>query len=104
LESLVRSNIEQRHREAERAEVIVEKEVHEFRGLIQGVTLGPAITRLRERMREIALEELAHHRSQLGFLSGEQELALEELLLSTMNKAAHPIIAQMRRDAMEVKL
>ena len=104
LESLVRSNIEQRHREAERAEVIVEKEVHEFRGLIQGVTLGPAITRLRERMREIALEELAHHRSQLGFLSGEQELALEELLLSTMKKAAHPIIAQMRRDAMEVKL
>jgi glutamyl-tRNA reductase len=104
LESLVLSNIDQRRREAERAEVIVEKEVQEFRQMLQGLTLGPAITRLRERMSEIALEELARHRSQLGLLSSEQELALRELLLSTMKKVAHPIITQMRRDAVEVKL
>jgi glutamyl-tRNA reductase len=104
LESLVLSNIEQRQREAERAEVIVDKEMQEFRQMLHGLTLGPAITRLRERMLEIALEELARHRSQLGLLSSEQELALEELLLSTMKKVAHPIITQMRRDALEVKL
>jgi glutamyl-tRNA reductase len=68
------------------------------------LTLGPAITRLRERMSEIALEELARHRGKLGLLSSEQELALEDLLLSTMKKVAHPIITQMRRDAVEVKL
>jgi glutamyl-tRNA reductase len=72
--------------------------------MLQGLTLGPAITRLRERMSEIALEELAPHRSQLGLLSSEQELALRELLLSTMKKVAHPIITQMRRGAVEVKL
>jgi len=104
LESLVLSNIDQRRREAERAEVIVEKEVQEFRRILQGLTLGPAITRLRERMSEIALEELARNRSQLGLLSNEQEVALQELLLSTMKKVAHPIITQMRRDAVEVKL
>jgi glutamyl-tRNA reductase len=104
LESLVLSNIEQRRREAQRAEVIVDKEVQEFRQMLEGLTLGPAITRLRKRMREIALEELERHRGQLGLLSSEQELALEELLLSTMKKVAHPIITQMRRDALEVKL
>ncbi|HSB28096.1 MAG TPA: glutamyl-tRNA reductase [Pyrinomonadaceae bacterium] len=104
LESLVMSNIEQRRREAQRAEVIVDQEVRDFRQVLQGLTVGPAITRLTERMREIALEELARHRGQLGILSSEQENALEELLLSTMKKVAHPIITQMRRDALEVKL
>ena len=104
LESLVLSNLEQRQREAKRAEVIVEKEVHEFREVLQNLTLGPAITKLRERMRQIALEELARHRGQLGLLSSEQEVALQELLLSTMKKVAHPIITQMRRDALEVEL
>ena len=55
-------------------------------------------------MHEIALEELARHRSRLGLLSTEQESALQELLISTMKKLAHPIITQMRRDALEVKL
>ena len=104
LESLVLSNIDQRRREAERAEVIVDKEVRAFRQMLQGLTLGPAITKLRERMHEIALEELARHRSGLGLLSNEQESALQELLLSTMKKVAHPIITQMRRDALVVKL
>jgi glutamyl-tRNA reductase len=104
LESLVLSNIDQRRREAERAEVIVDKEVQAFHQMLKGLTLGPAITKLRERMHEIALEELAKHRSRLGLLSNEQESALQELLLSTMKKVAHPIITQMRRDALEVKL
>jgi hypothetical protein len=55
-------------------------------------------------MSEIAYEELARYRSQLGTLSLEQESALEDLLLSTLKKVSHPIIAQMRRDALEVEL
>jgi glutamyl-tRNA reductase len=104
LKSLVLSNIDRRQCEAHRAETIVDEEVVRFREVLQALKLGPAIARLRERMSEIAYEELARHRSQLGTLSLEQESALEDLLLSTVKKVAHPIITQMRRDALEVEL
>ncbi len=104
LKSLVLSNIDRRQGEAKRAEAIVAQEVIRFREVLQGLKLGPAIVRLRERMREIAQEELAHHRSQLGPLSLEQECALEDLLFSTIKKISHPIITQMRRGALEIEL
>jgi glutamyl-tRNA reductase len=104
LKSLVLSNIDRRQREAQRAEAIVEQEVLRFREVLRGLKLGPAINRLRERMHEIAQEELARHRKELGALSPEQECALENLLHATMKKISHPIITHMRRSAMEVEL
>jgi glutamyl-tRNA reductase len=104
LKSLVLSNLDRRQREAKRAEAIVDQEVIRFREVLQGVKAGPAIGRLRERMQEIAREEIARHRKHLGPLSQEQEHALEELVLSTIKKISHPIITLMRRSAMEVEL
>lgn len=104
LRSLVLSNIDRRQREAQRAEAIVEQEVVRFREVLRALKLGPAISRLREQMQQIAREELALQREQLGPLSQEQEHALEDLLLSTIKKISHPIITQMRRGAIQVEL
>jgi len=104
LKTLVLSNIDTRQREAQRAESIVEQEVVRFRELRECMKAGPAIGRLRERMQEIAREELARQRAHLGPLSPEQESALEHLLLSTIRKISHPIITQMRRGAIQVEL
>lgn len=104
LKSLVLSNVDKRQREAQRAETIVEQEVVRFREVLQGLKLGPAISRLRERMQQIAREELARQREHLGPLTLEQECALEDLLFSTIKKISHPIITQMRRGAIQVEL
>ncbi len=104
LKSLVLSNLDHRQREAQRAELIVNHEVARFREVLRGLRVGPAITQLRERLREIAREELSRHRNDLGVLSAEQEAALENLLFSTIKKISHPIITEMRRSALEVQL
>jgi glutamyl-tRNA reductase len=104
LKSLVLSNIDRRQREAERAVIIVDQEVVRFREVLRSLKLGPAIGRLRERMQQIAREELARQREQLGPLSAEQEGALEDLLFSTIKKIYHPVFTQMRRGAIEVEL
>jgi glutamyl-tRNA reductase len=104
LMSLVLSNLDRRQREAQRAESIVEQEVLRFGEVRLSLKVGPAIGRLRERMQEIAREELARQRAQLGQLSPEQESALEQLLLSTIKKISHPIITQMRRGVIQVEL
>jgi len=104
LKSLVLSNLDRRQREAKLAEGIVEQEVVRFREVLHGLQAGPAIGRLRQRMQQIAREEIAGYRKQLGPLSREQECALEELVLATVRKISHPIITQMRRKAVEFDL
>jgi glutamyl-tRNA reductase len=104
LKSLVLSNLDRRQRESKLAEGIVEQEVVRFREVLRSLRAGPAIGRLRQRMQLIAREEIARYRKQLGPLSREQEHALEELVLATVKKVSHPIITQMRSNALEFEL
>ena len=97
LESVISSNIREREREAERAELIVQSEVMQFQQSLRLMDLGPTIGALRQRMQEIARSELGRQRNQLGPLTPEQESAIEQLLISTVNKLSHPVLNQMRR-------
>lgn len=97
LESVITSNIREREREAERAELIVQSEVMQFQQKLRLMDFGPSIGALRENMQTIAREELTRQRKRLGPLTPEQETAIESLLMSTVNKISHPILSQMRR-------
>ncbi|HYN86660.1 MAG TPA: glutamyl-tRNA reductase [Pyrinomonadaceae bacterium] len=97
LEAVVASNIREREREAERAELIVESEVMQFQQSLRILDIGPTVGALREKMRRTALEELRRQRPRLGDLTPEQERAVEQLLLSTVNKISHPVIHRLRR-------
>ncbi|HST53455.1 MAG TPA: glutamyl-tRNA reductase [Pyrinomonadaceae bacterium] len=97
LEAVVASNIREREREAERAELIVESEVSQFQQALRNLDIGPAVGALKEKLRGIALEEFRRQRSRLGTLTPEQERAIEAMLMSTVNKISHPIIHRMRR-------
>ena len=97
LESVITSNIREREREAERAELIVQSEVMQFQQSLRLMDVGPTIGALREKMQEVARAELARQRKRLGALTHEQETAIEALLMSTVNKISHPILNQMRR-------
>jgi glutamyl-tRNA reductase len=97
LEAVVASNIREREREAERAELIVESEVMQFQQALRNLDIGPAVGALKEKLRRIAQEEFERRRSRLGPLTPEQEKAIEAMLMSAVNKISHPVIHRMRR-------
>jgi glutamyl-tRNA reductase len=97
LEHVISSNIREREREAERAELIVQSEVMQFQQTLRLMDVGPSIGAMREKFQDVARAELARQRKKLGPLTKEQEAAVESLLMSTVNKIAHPILNQMRR-------
>ncbi len=97
LESVVSSNIREREREAERAELIVDSEVMQFQQSLRMMEIGPSIGALRQKLQSIARAEMARQRGRLGSLTPEQEQAIESLLISTVNKISHPLMNRMRR-------
>jgi len=97
LESVISSNIREREREAERAELIVESEIMQFQQTLRVLDIGPTIGALRNKLHDIAKIELTRQRSRLGPLTAEQESAIEALLVSTVNKISHPLLSHMRR-------
>ena len=97
LESVISSNIREREREAERAELIVQSEVMQFQQKLRLMDIGPSIGAMRQNMQDVALAELARQRKRLGPLTKDQEAAIESLLMSTVKKISHPLLSQMRR-------
>jgi glutamyl-tRNA reductase len=97
LESVISSNIREREREAERAELIVESEIMQFQQTLRVLDIGPTIGALRNKLQDIARLELTRQRNRLGPLTAEQESAIEALLVSTVNKISHPLLSHMRR-------
>ncbi len=97
LESVITSNIREREREAERAELIVQSEVMQFQQKLRLMDIGPSIGALRQNMQDVARAEMARQRKRLGPLTKDQEEAIESLLMSTINKISHPLISQVRR-------
>jgi glutamyl-tRNA reductase len=97
LESVISSNIREREREAERAELIVQSEVMQFQQSLRLMDIGPSMGALREKFQDVARAELARQRKRLGPLTKEQEEAVESLLMSTVAKISHPLLNQMRR-------
>ena len=97
LESVVSSNIREREREAERAELIVDSEVMQFHQSLRVLEIGPSIGAMRKTFHDIARSEMSRQRNRLGTLTPEQERAVEALLISTVNKISHPLMERMRR-------
>jgi glutamyl-tRNA reductase len=97
LEAVISSNIREREREAERAELIVESEIMQFQQTLRVLDIGPTIGALRNKLHDIAKGELTRQRTRLGPLTAEQENAIEALLVSTVNKISHPLLSHMRR-------
>lgn len=97
LESVISSNIREREKEAERAELIVDSEVMQFQQALRALDIGPTLGALRQKLQDIARSELGRQRGRLGQLSPEQENAIEALLLATVNKISHPVLSYVRR-------
>lgn len=97
LQHVADANLEQRQREAERAESIVEEELANLMHRLKTHQVAPTIVSLQDELERMRSAEIQRFRSQLGHLTPRQEQAVEALTRSMVNKIAHSPISQMKR-------
>ena len=97
LQNAISENRRQRESEAKLAEAIIEEETAEFEVLRRTLDFGETLGLVREKMQDNARSEFQMQRAKLGTLTPEQERAVQQLLISTVNKLAHPILYGLRR-------
>ncbi len=99
LQSVVSTNLKEREREAERAEVIIDREVGLFQAWLRGLDVVPTIVSLRDRVEEIRAAELRKTLSRMGDLTSAQRDAITALTTSMMNKILHQPMSELKRRA-----
>jgi glutamyl-tRNA reductase len=99
LQSVVSANLKERQREAERAEVIIEREVEVFQAWLRGLDVVPTIVSLRDRVEEIRAAELQKAMSRMGDLTPEQRETIASMTTAMINKILHQPMSELRRRA-----
>ena len=99
LQDAVSSHVEDRKKEAERAESIIEIEVERFQTRLQTLHVVPTIVSLQDQFETIRQAELDRVRGRLGKLSPEQDAAIEALSRGIVNKILHTPIRSLKSAA-----
>jgi len=99
LQHVVGEHVEDRRREAERAELIVDDEVRKFEARLQTLSVVPTIVSLQEQLETIRQAEIDRVRGRLGQLTPEQELAVEAMTRGIVNKIMHAPISTLKSAA-----
>jgi glutamyl-tRNA reductase len=99
LQEAVASHVEDRKKEAEHAESIIEAEVERFQVRLQTLHVVPTIVSLQDHFETIRQAEVDRIRGRLGQLSPEQETAVEALSHGIVNKILHTPITQLKTAA-----
>jgi glutamyl-tRNA reductase len=96
LQQAVSSHVDDRRKEAERAEAIVTAEVERFEIRLQTLDVVPTIVSLQDHLETIRQAEIDRVRGRLGSLSPEQELAVEALTRGIVSKIMHTPISALK--------
>ena len=99
LQGVVQANMEERRKEAERAELLVAQEVDRMVARLRVQEVAPTIISLQEQLEQIRAAEMERMRRKYGPLTPAQEEAWEALTRGIVNKIAHGPIAQLRAHA-----
>jgi glutamyl-tRNA reductase len=89
---------EQRGREAQKAEAIVEVELESFWRWLSRLELVPAIKDIRANIERVREAELGRHRAWLAALPDDQRAHIEALSRGIINKILHRILSELRRN------
>ena len=89
---------EEREREAQKAELIVEIELESFWRWLSGLELVPAIKDIRANIERLREAELKRHRAWLAALPADQRIHIEALSRGIINKILHQILSELRRN------
>jgi glutamyl-tRNA reductase len=98
LQGVVDTNIEERSREAEKAERIVATEVQSFLKWQESLIAVPTIVAIREKAEAIRKDELEKMLRKLGPVEESTIKAIEQLTNSIMNKLIHPPTAALKSE------
>lgn len=96
LQSIAESNLAERQREAQRAEIIIAEESQRFIEVLAEGDINTVIGNFRQQAGALAFAELERSRKRLGDLSEQQEEALRVMLNAIVNKFTQPVIKQLR--------
>ena len=99
LRQVVEANLRERLREAQKAEVLVEREVGKFLSRLQDLEVVPTIVSLREKVEVIRQGEVAKALARLPDASPETRAALEALSSAIVNKILHVPTAKLRESS-----
>jgi glutamyl-tRNA reductase len=89
LQGVVDSNLEERMREAQRAEVIIEDEISSFSGWLESLEVVPTIAAMRAQAESIRQAELERAIGRLSGLSEKEIKTIDALTASIVNKMLH---------------
>ncbi|MCL5966693.1 MAG: glutamyl-tRNA reductase [Deltaproteobacteria bacterium] len=98
LNNVIETNLEERQREAERAEEIVAGEVKAFVRWLEAQQVTPTIVTLRRKLEEIRNAEVAKALSVLGTDDPKAKRVVEALASSIVNKVLHAPVTALKKD------
>jgi glutamyl-tRNA reductase len=101
LQTVAGKNSNERKKEAERAEKIIEVEVERFAIRMKSLAVVPTILSLQEYCETIRQAEIDRVRGKMGPLSPEQEAAMEAMTRGIINKLLHTPITTLKSTAAE---
>ncbi len=101
LQQVAGNNSNERKKEAERAEKIIELEVERFAIRMKSLAVVPTILSLQEYCETIRQAEIDRVRGKMGALSPEQEAAVEAMTRGIINKLLHTPITTLKSTAAE---
>ena len=96
LSGVANESLEEREREAGRAETLVELEVDAFMKWLDGLELVPAIKDIRSSLEQLRDGELARHRVWLSTLEPAERARIEALTRGLANKILHRVLCGIR--------
>jgi glutamyl-tRNA reductase len=99
LQSAVTAHVSDRHKEAQRAESIIETEVERFHARLRTLDVVPTIVSLQEQLETIRQAEIDRARGRLGNLTPDQELAVEAMTRGIINKIMHAPVRTLKTAA-----
>ena len=89
LNGVVESNLEERMREARRAEIIIEEEIATFDTWLDSMEVVPTVAAMRAKAEAMRQEELSRAIKRLGGLSEKELKTVEALTEAIVNKMLH---------------
>ncbi|MGD0281303.1 MAG: glutamyl-tRNA reductase [Dissulfurispiraceae bacterium] len=99
LQEVIDSNILEREKEAEKAEMIINEEVEKFIKWMSSLDSVPTIVALRRKAEEIRNEELDKFKVKFPDMGEERLRAVEYLATAIVNKLIHPPTSALKNDA-----
>lgn len=101
LQTVASTNGNERKKEAERAETIIDAEVDRFAARMKSLAVVPTILSLQEYCETIRQAEIDRIRGKLGKITPEQEAAIEAVTRGIINKLLHTPITTLKSSAAE---